>query len=334
MRGFMRYNTDREVILMSKYRFVAIARLIDNNDKVLGFRFKDTCMPNTPLIDLTDTEVNSLKYRDFVDVRFNGNSFVYKQGVKKVSNLDKVKIQEQKVELINKGISQKSRGTMVYERNDYIELCHGSRQVIEVPKYGQGEESNDYGRGFYTVLRPNIELAREWACSPYNNTNKGYVTTYNFCTKDLRILNLDKEPIIYWIVLTATYRGVAVDQNKLSLLQSKYLLNISNYDCVYGYRCDDTYSNIIRTFMGGYCTDQAIAEAVHLGHLKEQFVLVSPTAFSRIKYIEDEQVDDFRKYRQRFDNRKNEADRGLRECVRRNRGRGKDIEDYIEELNK
>ena len=40
-------------------------------------------------------------------------------------------------------------------------IYHGSPEIIEVPTYGLGSETNDYGRGFYCT--ENIELAKEWS---------------------------------------------------------------------------------------------------------------------------------------------------------------------------
>lgn len=223
-------------------------------------------------------------------------------------------------------------GMAYYEKNDKILLCHGSPKIVEVPKFGEGESTNDYGRGFYTVYKDDIELAKEWACSPYNNTGIGYVNTYNFVTSGLNILNFDKMSIIHWIVLTTTYRKPNINNDDLRLLQSKYLIDTDKFDCICGWRCDDTFSKIITTFMDNRCTDRAISEATRLGYLKQQFVLISKKAFSRIKFIRGDKINNFDLYRDKFEKRKSKADKGLNECISRNRTNGKYIEDYIREL--
>ena len=57
-----------------------------------------------------------------------------------------------------------------------IILYHGTPYKTVTPRYGCGNDKNDYGRGFY--LTESIELAREWAvCRP--NDRNGWVHKYN-----------------------------------------------------------------------------------------------------------------------------------------------------------
>lgn len=39
-------------------------------------------------------------------------------------------------------------------------LYHGSKDIIEHPRYGAGKPYNDYGRGFYCT--ESLDLAKEW----------------------------------------------------------------------------------------------------------------------------------------------------------------------------
>lgn len=226
----------------------------------------------------------------------------------------------------------KQSGTMYYEREDQIVLCHGSKDIIKDPQYGLGEPSNDYGRGFYTVFENNIELAKEWACSPYNKTDQGYVNTYRFDTRELKVLNLDKMPIIYWIVLAATMREPNVDEEDFHLLQDEYLIDVSSFDCIYGWRCDDSYSQIMDGFIDGRYSDLAVEKAMKLGFLQTQFVVISEKAFGRISYINYEIVKDFSMYREKFEERRKNAEAGLTNIGRDYYGRGKLYVHYVEEL--
>ncbi len=108
-------------------------------------------------------------------------------------------------------IYPKSSDEVFYRKNNSISLCHGSKEVVEKPRFGKGEVNNDYGRGFYTVSAYDEELAKEWACSPFNKTGVGYVNQYDLDTTDLEVLDFDKMDIIYWIVLTATCREPNID---------------------------------------------------------------------------------------------------------------------------
>ena len=226
----------------------------------------------------------------------------------------------------------KSSETAYYNRNETISICHCSSKIIEHPIFGEGEKTNDYGLGFYTVFESEEELAKEWACSPFNNTYTGYVNRYKFNTNNIKTLNFDKMNIIYWITLTATYRKPNIDQESLRLLQSRYLIDTKMFDCICGWRCDDTFSKIITEFINNHCTDKAIEEAIRLGHLKQQFVLISRKSFNNIHSHRYETVKDFKKYRERFVNRKAEADNALNECIKRNRNNGKYLDDYLEAI--
>lgn len=221
-----------------------------------------------------------------------------------------------------------SDNNMFYRRNKVITLCHGSDHEIRKPFYGGGEVSNDYGSGFYCVSEKNKELAKEWSCSIYGNSSDGIVNTYEFSTEDMSILNLDKFDIIYWIVLTAYFRGINTNSNYYRQLLQRYLIDLSNYDCVYGWRCDDKYSNIIKGFFDESLSADAVSNAIKLGHLQQQFVLISERSFSNIKFIKSESVP-YSIYHERFTRMKNEADRGIRMCQRANKN-GKYIYDYLE----
>ena len=39
-------------------------------------------------------------------------------------------------------------------------IYHGSKDIIEKPEFGKGNQKNDYGLGFYCT--ENVELAKEW----------------------------------------------------------------------------------------------------------------------------------------------------------------------------
>lgn len=206
-------------------------------------------------------------------------------------------------------------------------ICHGSKSIIKKPYFGGGEPDNDYGRGFYCVRGDNVELAKEWACSDYNNTNTGYVNRYIFNINGLSCLNLNDYDIINWVALTAVYRDIKVDDKVLNVLKKYYLLDISKYDFIVGWRCDDTFSRIVGGFVKDVYTAEAVAQAIKLGYLSNQIVLKSEKSFNNIKFIDYEKVYDFNLYRRKFQTRKSNADKGLDNCQRMNRN-GKYISNY------
>ena len=215
--------------------------------------------------------------------------------------------------------------------NNIVEIYHGSKDIINKPYYGGGSSDNDYGKGFYCVGSSDIELAREWACSEYNLTNTGYVNKYSFDSNGLSFLNLNNFDVIYWVALTSHFRRINVQSRVRNLLEKYYLIDISNVDFIIGWRCDDTYSRIIRGFVNENFSVEAVSRAVKLGYLKNQIVIKSKKAFNRLRFLGYEKVSDFSLYRKRFKARKDTADENLYLCQRMNRN-GKYINDYFKEL--
>jgi hypothetical protein len=184
----------------------------------------------------------------------------------------------------NSFISQNGNG------NSIVTILHGSKNIIERPYFGGGKKYNDYGSGFYCTREKDIELAREWACSVYNKTNRGFVNKYSIDISGLNVLNLDKKEIINWVAITSVCRKMSIDKKILDELKEKYYIDVDKYDIVYGWRCDDAYSKIISMFVSGAMTDTALIQATRLGHIQTQFVIKSERAYNRLNYIGYEEV--------------------------------------------
>lgn len=43
-----------------------------------------------------------------------------------------------------------------WENGMNVVLYHGSEKVIEMPVFGAGNPANDYGQGFYKILRKGL----------------------------------------------------------------------------------------------------------------------------------------------------------------------------------
>ena len=74
-------------------------------------------------------------------------------------------------------------------------------------------------------------------------------------------------------------------------LKEHFLLDISEYDVIIGYRADDSYFSFAQDFVAGVISLQKLSEAMRLGKLGEQIVLKSPQAFEKIQYVKSEPVD-------------------------------------------
>ena len=66
----------------------------------------------------------------------------------------------------------------------------------------------------------------------------------------------------------------------------KYLkIDVKDYDIITGYRADDSYFQIAESFLSNQLALEVLADALNLGKLGRQFVLISSRAFDRINYV-------------------------------------------------
>ena len=171
-------------------------------------------------------------------------------------------------------------------------LYHGSEQILKEPKYGVGNKRNDYGQGFY--LTKEKELAKEWSCE---ENRDGYINKYEIDIEGLKVLNLNSKEynILHWLALLINNRifastSVLMDDAKRYIL-SNFLIDISSYDIVIGYRADDSYFSFAKDFLSNTISLEKLREAMTLGELGEQVFIKSKEAFERIKFIKEEKVD-------------------------------------------
>ncbi len=179
-------------------------------------------------------------------------------------------------------------------------IYHGSPEIIQTPVFGKGKSYNDYGRGFYCT--EHFELAKEWACT--ENTD-GYANKYEIDTKGLAILNLssDEYTILHWLALLMKYRkfriSTPVMKRGADWLKEYFLIDLTPYDAVIGYRADDSYFSFARAFINNEISLTQLAYSMRLGRLGEQFVLKSPMAFEKIKFVSYEFADNTEYYAKR-----------------------------------
>lgn len=173
-----------------------------------------------------------------------------------------------------------------------LHLYHGSSDIITKPLFGLGKPYNDYGKGFYCT--EHIELAKEWACT---DGKDGYVNKYELSMDDLKVLRLSDSQynILHWLALLVTYRKLrlATPMMKKSVewLKENFLIDITKFDIIVGYRADDSYFSFARAFFNNEISIKQLNYAMRLGKLGEQVVLKSQQSFNKIKYISYETVD-------------------------------------------
>ena len=165
-------------------------------------------------------------------------------------------------------------------------IYHGSKDIIEKPEFGKGNQKNDYGLGFYCT--ENVELAKEWACS--NNETNGYANQYEIDLSDYKVLDLreEKYSILNWMALLLKFRTFDVNtpisaQAKEYILENFYV-DVEEYDVIIGYRADDSYFSFAKDFINNTISVEQLAEAMCLGELGIQIVLKSKKVFDKVKY--------------------------------------------------
>ncbi|MDR1135918.1 MAG: DUF3990 domain-containing protein [Clostridiales Family XIII bacterium] len=164
-------------------------------------------------------------------------------------------------------------------------LFHGSQFVIEKPILGLGNPFNDYGSGFYCTM--DKELAKEWACS---ESAGGYANRYVLDKTGLRIMNLESGEynILNWLALLLNNRSFSISndvaESAKEYLISGFLPDIHDIDVIIGYRANDSYFAFANAFINSALSLAQLEEAMYLGKLGEQTVLMSEKAFGQITF--------------------------------------------------
>ena len=168
-------------------------------------------------------------------------------------------------------------------------IYHGSKDVIDKPKFGYGKRYNDYGLGFYCT--DSIEMAKEWGVSLDRD---GFAIIYDIEMDGLSVLDLNSDDycILHWLAVLLENREFDVP-SVLALEAKEYILNnfLINYskaDIMIGYRADDSYFSFAQDFINGTISYRQLNNAMHLGKLGQQIVLKSKEAFDRIHYVGNE----------------------------------------------
>ena len=169
--------------------------------------------------------------------------------------------------------------------NKKITLFHGSEKIIEVPTFGEGKKTNDFGLGFYCT--ENEDLAKEWAVSSLRN---GFSNRYTLNTEYMKILNLNSPEytILNWIAVLVEHRLFSI-KTPIARRAKKYLIdnfsiNVNAFDVITGYRADDSYFDYAESFLNNGISVEQLAKAMKLGKLGEQIVIKSQFAFSQIQF--------------------------------------------------
>ena len=190
-----------------------------------------------------------------------------------------------------------------------ITLYHGSSKIIKQPKFGEGNNHNDYGLGFYCTM--DIELAKEWACSAKTG---GFANKYSLDVSTLKVMALDAPEygLLDWLAILVNNRIFSIEAPIIAeskeYLTAHFLPDITDFDLIKGYRADDSYFTFAMDFLSNTISIRQLSRAMRLGSLGEQFVLKSRKAFEMLNYISSEPADG-----EIYFSKRNERDKKARE---------------------
>jgi hypothetical protein len=167
---------------------------------------------------------------------------------------------------------------------------------VKHPEFVKGKPYNDYGQGFYCTI--SLDLAKEWACPIQKD---GFANKYTFNTEGLVLLNLSDYSyhILNWLALLLKNRTFDLS-SALALQAREYIIqtfmpDMEGKDFIIGYRADDSYFSFAEDFVSGALSLSDLDEAMRLGALGEQVVLISLKAFKQISF-EGYEVANYQEY--------------------------------------
>lgn len=173
-----------------------------------------------------------------------------------------------------------------------MRLFYGADSLVSKPQYGKGNPNNDYGLGFY--MTPELRFAKLWA-SKFNNG--GFAITYDADISKLNVLYLNSNSeldILKWITILVSHRfdKDTYDEYKerIAWLRKHFYPDLEGVDMIVGYRADDSYFAYSESFVKNELSIEMLSQAMKLGKLGLQYVLISKKTFEYISYVNHEPV--------------------------------------------
>ena len=131
----------------------------------------------------------------------------------------------------------------------------------------------------------------------------GFVNEYELDLTHLKVLHLSEYSILHWLALLMVNRrfriSTPVMRRGFQWLKDNFLIDITGYDVIIGYRADDSYFSFARAFINNEISLTQLSYAMKLGKLGEQIVLKSPKAFEEIRFLSYSVVDNTEYYAKR-----------------------------------
>ena len=195
-------------------------------------------------------------------------------------------------------------------------LYHGSQVESFMPTFGLGNDTHDYGRGFYTTA--DKELGKEWAVGQQANAD-GWLHVYEADLGSLKVFDFADAGVLAWLAELMKHRPA--DDTPSYMRDSvrfvaRYGVDISGFDVVKGWRADASYFFIARMFVRNQVDVSILEDLLSLGDLGVQYFFKSERAFASLRELPDrkERVP-MAEYKAKFDARDDQARRKMVELV-------------------
>ena len=195
-------------------------------------------------------------------------------------------------------------------------LYHGSQVENFTPTYGLGDDTHDYGRGFYTTA--DKELGKVWAVGPRANAD-GWLHVYEADLDSLKVFDFAGAGVLAWLAELMKHRpaddtpGYMRDSVRFI---ARYGIDLSGYDVIKGWRADASYYFIARMFVRNQVDVSILGDLLTLGDLGVQYFFKSERAFAALREAQDlkERVP-MSEYKARFNARDDLARRRMVELM-------------------
>lgn len=171
-------------------------------------------------------------------------------------------------------------------------IYHGSSHIVRNPRFGTGNQYNDFGLGFYCSEYP--QHAAGWAVGRGRN---GFVSSFSINSEGLRIINLcgPQYGPLHWIGLLLNFREFdmfsVTARGAREYINKYFSVDYQGVDCMIGYRADNRCFMFAQDFLDNRLSYLSLKSALSGDNSNRQFVLKSNRAFDRVTFTGYETAD-------------------------------------------
>ena len=198
-----------------------------------------------------------------------------------------------------------------------IRLYHGSQNELVEPQHGVGQDSHDFGRGFYLTDVP--DLANEWAV--YRpKSHDGWVHAFDLEMDGLKILDFRDKGVFAWVAELMKHRDAdesAAYRRRAPLFIDRFCVaDADDYDVQIGWRANASYFYIVKAFVRDEVDADCLEGLLKLGGFGIQYVVKTPKAYEALRSRPDLKMRvSFDEYHAAYENRDADARRRMRDLI-------------------